>query len=123
MLNGGRRRSHRSEITLGGNAARKALSTASTSMTSWLIAPPTGLKWPVAANTMPTTLSTMPPTALCSAIDAHPAADVHELVHFLQRTVHDHDARRLRSHVAVLPIAMPTVAAIMAGASLIPSPT
>ena len=37
-------RIHKSEITLGGNAARNALSTASTSMTSWVMAPLTGLK-------------------------------------------------------------------------------
>ncbi len=35
---------HRSEISFGGSAALNALSTARTSMTSWLIAPPTGLK-------------------------------------------------------------------------------
>ena len=34
--------------------------------------------------------------------DAHAAADVHELVHLLERVIHDHDARRFRSHVTVL---------------------
>ena len=44
----------------------------------------------------------MPPTALWSAMSTHPAADVHELVHFLERVIHDHDARRFGRHVAVL---------------------
>jgi len=39
-----RARCHKSEITLGGKAARNAFSTASTSMTSCVIAPLTGLR-------------------------------------------------------------------------------
>ena len=33
---------------------------------------------------------------------SHAAADVHELVHLLERVVHDHDAGRFGGHVAVL---------------------
>ena len=50
-------------------ATRKALTTASTSITSCVMAPATGESSPIAARTMPPTLRAMPPTALWSAID------------------------------------------------------
>ena len=34
--------------------------------------------------------------------DSHAAADVHELIHFFERVVHDHDACGFGCHVAVL---------------------
>src|SRR5450756_929935 len=56
--------------------------------------------------------------------ESHPAADVHELVHLLEGVLSMTTTPAASAVTSLFcPIAMPTVAAIMAGASLMPSPT
>ena len=53
----------------------------------------------------------------------HPSTDVHELVHFLRElSITTTPAASVITSL-ICPMAMPTEAAIMAGASLMPSPT
>ena len=52
-----------------GTATRTAFRTATRSMISCKIAPSSGGRYPAAAATMPTKLATIPPMALCNAIE------------------------------------------------------
>ena len=87
------------------------------------MAPLTGLRCPVAAKTMPMTLSAMPPTALWSAMDR-----IRRLM-WMNSSTFVRELSMITTPAAsavtslFCPIAMPTVAAIIAGASLMPSPT
>ena len=105
-----------------GNATRTALSTATRSMISCVMAPPIGGKYPRAAATIPRMLRAIPPSAdwramrrMCLAIWISSSTQLREV----SRTTAS-AASAVMSFC--IPKAMPTVAACIAGASLIPSP-
>ena len=102
MYHGANHVSGISKVTFGGKAARNAFSTASTSMISWAIAPSTGPRKPAAAKIIRRDTQRHSADRALERDDPHPAADVHEFVHLLQRVIHDHDAGGFRGHVAVL---------------------
>src|ERR1700745_862948 len=87
---------------MGGNAARRAFETARTSMTSWLIAPLTGLRWPEAARSIPAMLTTISTHRALKRDRAHPTADVHELVNLFKRAFPNPAPGRFRRYIAVL---------------------